>query len=355
MELGVFVWTWNCYVRGMTDLTPIRFRVLLSVLAWLAAPAAAATEPPVLGLPIACTPGTDCWVVNLVDLDPGPGVRDYACTKHSYDGHKGTDIAIRDLAVMRRGVPVIASAPGVVTGVRDGMKDVDVSIAGRQSVKGRDCGNGVLVRLAGGWETQYCHLRRGSVAVRKGDRVAAGQKLGLVGLSGMTEYPHVHLSVRYQGRVVDPFVGPSPTNSCGIGPGSLWAKPLRGKLDTGQTALYNVGFAPGPPKAKTVRAGRYDGKALSRSSPALVLWADIYWVHVGDRITFRVRGPDGRVVVERTAAVPKTLARRLFFAGKKRKQLYWPTGTYRGEAVLVRADGTAGPKTLRATRTIDIR
>ena len=60
----------------------------------------AEAKPPALGLPIRCRPGEDCWLVNLVDVDPGPGRRDYACGKMTYDGHKGTDIAIRDLAVM---------------------------------------------------------------------------------------------------------------------------------------------------------------------------------------------------------------------------------------------------------------
>lgn len=59
-----------------------------------APPPAADDRPITLSLPIACTPGTDCWVVNYVDLDPGPGRRDYRCGEMSYDGHKGTDIGL---------------------------------------------------------------------------------------------------------------------------------------------------------------------------------------------------------------------------------------------------------------------
>ena len=98
----------------------------------LAPPKAFAKEPaaPELGLPIRCFLGKDCWMVNLVDVFPGTGKRDYACGARTYDGHKGVDIAIRDLKVMQKGVDVLASAPGVVRSVRDGMKDVDVTIAG---------------------------------------------------------------------------------------------------------------------------------------------------------------------------------------------------------------------------------
>jgi murein DD-endopeptidase MepM/ murein hydrolase activator NlpD len=47
-----------------------------------------------------------------------------------------------------------------------------------------DHGNGEFSLLA--------HLRRGSVAVRPGATVAAGQKLGECGNSGNTSEPHLH-------------------------------------------------------------------------------------------------------------------------------------------------------------------
>ncbi|MEE8214504.1 MAG: hypothetical protein V3R79_07950, partial [Alphaproteobacteria bacterium] len=104
----------------------------------------AEAKPPALGLPIRCRLGEDCWLVNLVDVDPGPGRRDYACGKRTYDGHKGTDIAIRDLAVMAKGVDVVASAPGIVKAVRDGMNDVDFTLSASGSIEGRECGNGLV-------------------------------------------------------------------------------------------------------------------------------------------------------------------------------------------------------------------
>ena len=46
-----------------------------------------------------------------------------------------------------------------------------------------------------------------AMAVKLGDTVVAGQRLGLVGLSGMTEFPHLHFEVAKGGAVVDPFLG----------------------------------------------------------------------------------------------------------------------------------------------------
>lgn len=140
-----------------------------------------------LEMPLRCTQGSDCWIVNYVDVDTGPGVQDYMCGRASYDAHKGTDIAIMDANVMRQGVEIFASAGGIVRGTRNDMRDIDFNMGGgRESVKTKECGNGVLLDHGGGWTTQYCHMLRESVTVNKGDKVEAGQTLGLVGLSGLS-------------------------------------------------------------------------------------------------------------------------------------------------------------------------
>ena len=41
----------------------------------------------------------------------------------------------------------------------------------------------------------YAHLRRGSLAVRAGDRVSAGQELARCGNSGNSTEPHVHFQL----------------------------------------------------------------------------------------------------------------------------------------------------------------
>lgn len=114
------------------------------------------TKPPFLALPVRCDLGESCWIVNYVDHDPSPAVSDFACGKHTYDGHKGTDFAIRDMKVMAQGVPVMASAAGTVIATRDGERDVDVNAIGRDAVKGKECGNAVLVDHGFDWQTQYC-------------------------------------------------------------------------------------------------------------------------------------------------------------------------------------------------------
>ncbi|MGH6947191.1 MAG: M23 family metallopeptidase, partial [Kiloniellales bacterium] len=145
-------------------------------------------------VPVDCEIGVHCTVQNYIDHDPGPGAKDQTCGPLTYDGHDGIDIRVPTRRDMEESVPVVAAAAGVVKALRDGMEDISIRDPGADSVRGREAGNSVIVDHGDGWETQYSHMRRGSVAVEVGDRVDAGDRLGLIGLSGNTEFPHLHFS-----------------------------------------------------------------------------------------------------------------------------------------------------------------
>jgi hypothetical protein len=327
-------------------------RAGIYLIPFLASVSAAASDLPPGGgfsLPLNCTPGTDCWVINYPDMTLGPDMADPACGPRSYDGHKSTDLAIRDLATMRRGVPVLAVADGVVRRTRDGMPDkiMRTKEEGAQ-MKWRGCGNGMVVDHGNGWQTQYCHLRRGSVALRPGDSVRRGQKLGLVGMSGRTQFPHVHLTIRLRGQELDPMTGRSLTAGCGRGGwSSLWRE------DSRQTyrpvSLYAVGFATGPVTARTIKEDAARPVRIDRSAPALVLWAAVFGVRAGDELVFSITGPDGKTLLRRGLTVARTQAWRFQFAGLRRKQALWPLGHYRGQAVLRRSMGKTSIASERRT------
>ncbi|MFJ2554839.1 MULTISPECIES: M23 family metallopeptidase [unclassified Streptomyces] len=59
----------------------------------------------------------------------------------------------------------------------------------------RITGNHVVLDLGNGTYAMYAHLRRGSLQVRAGDRVVAGQLLGRCGNSGNSTEPHVHFQL----------------------------------------------------------------------------------------------------------------------------------------------------------------
>ena len=284
-----------------------------------------------LGLPIDCRPGVDCWVVNYVDRDPGPGRKDYRCGVMSYDTHNGTDIAIRDLRAMRDGVPVLAAAAGVVRAIRDEMDDVSFRDAKPDSIAKRECGNGVVIEHGDGWQTQYCHLRRGSVRVKARERVAAGQPIGLVGLSGKTEFPHIHMTVRRNGKVLDPFVGEGEAAECQPGKTPLWQQDVLSKLPYKAGAIHIAGIATGRPDIRKARAGDLDHRTAPTDAEALVVWTEIYNVVTDDVLVLRLLAPDGKPILQTQQRIEKDQARIFRSAGRKRPPNGWPTGTYRAE------------------------
>lgn len=96
-----------------------------------------------------------------------------------YRAHLGTDYAAP------RGTPVQAVAAGkVVFSARSG-------------------GNGNLVRIrhANGYETYYLHLSRR--LVRSGQSVKQGERIGLVGSTGLASGPHLDFRIRKNGKFMN--------------------------------------------------------------------------------------------------------------------------------------------------------
>jgi hypothetical protein len=310
------------------------------VLPLLLVPALAVAAPPELGLPVDCRIGETCWIIHTLDRDPGPGVRDSFCGPMSYDGHEGIDIGLADLEAMARGVRVLAAAPGRVRGVRDGMEDIPVEQAagGAAAVEGRECGNGVMLEHEGGWTTQYCHLRRGSVTVAPGEQVERGAVLGLVGNSGLASFPHVHLQVRDGARTVDPFLPDSPADACSTSPGrGLWQEGARAALVYAPVVLASLGLGDGPAEMAAALAGTADDRPLTSRSPALVVHLMGYGFRAGDRIALQLLDPAGQRVFERAVVQDRDQARTLLYGGRKRPESGWQPGEWRLLATLERA------------------
>ena len=282
------------------------------------------------GLPIDCKLGTNCWIVNYPDAGPDSESVDHECNHLTYDGHRGTDFTIRDLEAMRHGVRVVSAAAGEVLRVRDGVGDGGQA----EATEGQGCGNGVVISHRDGWETQYCHLRDGSVAVRPNDRVERGDRLGLVGMSGNTEFPHVELLVRRNGATLDPFTGREVSSGCGKAGRSLWHEDARPGYRASQVVA--AGFATGPVDMESLHRDAASPSVLSADAPALVLWVVTLGIELGDRLSLRVVGPDGETVFSQEKEMERTQIRRLDFGGRKVRGDGWPPGVYIGDVSLVR-------------------
>jgi hypothetical protein len=319
----------------------------------LAFTGARAQTLPSLSLPIDCTLGKDCFIQQYTDVDPGPGVKDYRCGIAAYEGHKGTDFRVLSVKAAEAGVKVLASAAGRVKGVRDGVEDrLMATEADRLAVKDRECGNGVVLDHGGGWETQYCHMRRGTVVVKQGQTVAAGAPLGMVGYSGGAQFAHVHLSVRHNGAIVDPFLGEAIGGAClppNVQPlSSLWQSGVQAEIGYTDGQIIETGFAAAPVDGPEVEQGGI--AAPVADSPALVFYARVINMRAGDSVRMSVEGPGGFQVATPGQPVDRTKAHFIGIAGKKRSASPWPVGAYRGVAEVIRDGAVIG----KAEKTLQL-
>lgn len=154
-------------------------------------------------LPIAGLVNLDYAIPYFVDLDPGPGILDFNCTRLTFNGHTGHDPYIRSFREQQIGVPVFAVRDGVVLDVRDGEPDENVNITD-PTLRA----NYVYLRHGTNERSQYVHLKRGSVTVAKGDFVVAGTQIGMVGSSGPSGAPHIHFETTVDGQPAEPMTGP---------------------------------------------------------------------------------------------------------------------------------------------------
>lgn len=110
-------------------------------------------------------------------------------------GHNGVDLAAPEGQKWHRSAPnAISMASGVVV------------YSGRLWLEG----NTVIVYHGDTLYTSYCHLR--SRAVRRGDLVRSGHVVGVIGSTGNSSGPHLHLTFRINGVNVDPLLAHATLN-----------------------------------------------------------------------------------------------------------------------------------------------
>ncbi|MBX2879161.1 MAG: M23 family metallopeptidase [Granulosicoccus sp.] len=198
--------------------------------------------------PVDCEPGSRQCLSNVFYPDTDGDGLAANCESPGYTNHRGTDVNAVQNAVSG-GIDVNAAADGIVKWVFDGKNDQCPSShpdcqappsgwAEPEQTNGyrvcsdnnNQCPNGEMgcfYCFDGGnvvvmehpdsedvFATRYYHLKRNSITVSPGQNVTAGQKIGEVGSSGDSRWPHLHfeVSVDTHRNVIDPWAGTCARN-----------------------------------------------------------------------------------------------------------------------------------------------
>ena len=289
------------------------------------------SRPTLFNLPIDCTIGEDCWVMNYVDMGINDDKRtDPACYNRTYNNHKGTDFAILDGKVMEKGVQVIAPMDGTVTKIRDGEEDLWATKEQLDEIRAnrKECGNVVLIDHGDGLETIYCHMKKDSITVKPNQKVKIGDKIGEVGLSGLTEFPHLHFGILKDKKIIDPFTGQNNHKKCGKRIKSLWHRDTN--LQYQPMIIQSIGFANDIPDLHKLERDNDQKDTLPLDINAFTFWTILLGVRDGDKITLEITDPNGKMFAENEIIQEKNRARQFYFIGKNLKNKKLIEGAYTG-------------------------
>lgn len=109
---------------------------------------------------------------------------------HTIRAHKGVDYAAPT------GTPIKASGDG------------KVAFIGRKG----GYGNCIILQHGQQYTTLYGHMSRFAKPLKTGERIAQGQVIGYVGMTGLASGPHLHYEFRINDAHVDPLAVPLPAS-----------------------------------------------------------------------------------------------------------------------------------------------
>ena len=224
-------------------------------------------------------------------------LRDFNCGVRTYDrdngyNHQGTDISLATDSwnLMSAGqIEVIAAADGTIVAKSDGNFD-------RNCAFGTSDWNAVYVQHDDGSIAWYGHMKNGSPTSKNvGARVVQGEYLGLVGSSGNSTGPHLHLEVYDSSqRLIDPFAG-----SCNAKNSDSWWESQPAYESTQVMALTTASAAPVfaacGADGRLQDPGNYNAKSAFSRDETVWFVTNARDVPLGGRISYTLRDPSGAI------------------------------------------------------------
>lgn len=277
---------------------------------------AEAAGGPRLSLPLRCTPGVECALLDHVDHG---GARDYACGTRAVARSVFTRFAPLGDRLARHDLPVVAAADGRVVSRADA---------------------GVVIDHGDGWRTVYRFDPR-TVAVAVGATVRRGDVLGTVGpypWGGGTPAALMGFAVLKDGRAIDPFrPGGAVAGACGTPEHARWTPEALAALEYRPSAVLDAGFVARDVDLAAVQAG--DLAPVTRESTHIGFWVRRAGIRPGDRETVRIVPPAGAAVAQHVFEQTTHRPSGVLQVSMRSPGGGWPAGTYRASYSLLR-DGT---------------
>jgi len=264
-------------------------------------------------------------ISNYVDHDASTAIKDFSCGTRTYDGHRGIDLALYPYAWrMMDGteVEIVAAAAGTIVNKADGEFDRQCQSSGSPPA------NFVIVLQDDGLNAMYWHMKKGSVTpVAVGQRVAAGDVLGLVGSSGRSTGPHLHFELRTgSGQTVDPFAG-----RCGARTTNWKHQP-----ENIDTDILKIATHAAAPPAVSSSCNNPDPRYSDRFAPGAKVWGAVYLrdQRPNTPVVLSFVRPNGQVFASWTTSSISTVYRFSYWWGSITLPSSGANGTWKVRAKL---------------------
>lgn len=143
--------------------------------------------------------GSDININHHVSEPPQRWAYDLMVTDHKGMTYSGDSTKLENYYCY--GLPILSPAAGTIVTVVDGNADKIISL---EEDYLNSFGNYVTIKVAPNEYLFICHIKQHSFKIKKGDLIEQGRLIGLVGNSGNTTEPHIHLHLQ---STDDDFIG----------------------------------------------------------------------------------------------------------------------------------------------------
>lgn len=279
---------------------------------------------PELHAPVDCSDASVCFVQILPDwAESKNNVEDFKEGVLSVEGARSTVFRATSVAQMYKGIPVKAVGRGLVRSVRANMPDFVQK--DENYLRWRECGNGILLDLDRGWTVQYCHLKEGSLTVRPGDVVNAGDVIGYMGASGLAAYPQLEITVKHNGRFIDPYHVTDYTD--------MWKIGEVEKIPYRKAGVLHMAFLERVPTKKDMFEGFEESEVqeVLRTAKQLFFWAHVFGAEEGDILELEIEDSIGESFVKKRTQINHSSKTHYSYVGKQVKILELAPGTWVGK------------------------